>query len=53
MKRYADVPMDLADACLVHMADVLGKGTILTLDGDFKIFRWRRRRAFDLLIPLG
>jgi predicted nucleic acid-binding protein len=50
MKRYASVPMDLADACLVHLADVLVTGTILTLDSDFGVYRWRRRRSFELLI---
>ena len=39
MKRYARVPMDLADACLVALADVVGTGRILTLDGDFRIYR--------------
>ena len=50
MKRYARVPMDLADACLVSLADQLGTGRILTLDGDFLIYRWRRTRSFELLI---
>jgi predicted nucleic acid-binding protein len=50
LRRYADQPMDLADACLVRLADLLGTGRILTLDGDFRVYRWRRRRAFDLLV---
>ncbi|TMQ20448.1 MAG: PIN domain-containing protein [Deltaproteobacteria bacterium] len=50
MKRYARVPMDFADACLVQLADELGTGRILTLDSDFRIYRWRKQRAFDLLI---
>jgi len=50
MKRYARVPMDLADACLVALAEVLGTGRILTLDSDFRIYRWRRTRRFDYLI---
>ena len=50
MKRYARVPMDLADACLVALAESLGTGRILTLDGDFRIYRWRRNRRFDYLI---
>ncbi len=52
MKKYRDVPADFADACLIHMADELGTGDILTLDSDFKHYRWRRNRAFRLLIPL-
>ena len=50
MKRYARVPMDFADACLVVLADALGTGRILTLDGDFRIYRWRRTRAFQMLV---
>ncbi len=50
MKRYASVPMDFADACLVHMADELGTGRILTLDSDFEIYRWRRNKPFELLL---
>jgi predicted nucleic acid-binding protein len=49
MKRYANVPMDLADACLVHLADGLGTGRILTLDRDFGVYRRRRRRPFEVL----
>ena len=50
MKRYSRVPMDFADACLVAMADELGTGRILTLDGDFRVYRWRRTRPFDILV---
>jgi predicted nucleic acid-binding protein len=52
MKKYRDVPMDLADACLVNLADRLETGRILTLDGDFEIYRWRVRRKFQVLITL-
>lgn len=52
MKKYRDVPADFADACLIHMADELDTGDILTLDSDFKHYRWRRNRSFRLLIPL-
>ena len=50
MKRYARVPMDFADACLVALAESVGTGRILTLDGDFRIYRWRRSRRFDYVI---
>lgn len=49
MKRYASVPMDFADACLVHLADELDVGRILTLDGDFAVYRWRKSRPFERL----
>lgn len=52
MKKYRNVPMDLADACLVDLADRLETGRILTLDGDFEVYRWRVRRKFELLVTL-
>ncbi len=52
MRKYQDLPADLADACLVQMADELATGDILTLDSDFRKYRWRRTRPFDLLIDL-
>lgn len=50
MKRYRNVPMDLADACLVHLAGEVGTGRILTLDADFDVYRWRRNRRFERLV---
>ena len=52
LKKYRNVPMDLADACLVDLADQINTGQILTLDSDFEIYRWRSRRKFELLIDL-
>jgi predicted nucleic acid-binding protein len=52
LTKYRDTPADFADACLVQMADELDTGDILTLDSDFTHYRWRRTRAFHLLIPL-
>jgi len=53
MEKYSDTPADLADACLIQMADELDTGDILTLDSDFLHYRWRKNRRFNLLIPLG
>ena len=52
LRKYRDVPMDLADACLVDLADRLDAGRILTLDRDFEIYRWRSRRKFELLVTI-
>ncbi len=52
MRRYADRPMDLADASLVVAAETLGTRTIFTLDrSDFRTYRIRRGHrhvAFEL-----
>ena len=50
MERYADVPMSLADACLVRMADMTGL-PICTMDADFAIYRTHRRRPLTLITP--
>jgi len=52
MRKYSDQPADFADACLIHLADELSTGEILTLDRDFAHYRWRRTRRFNLLIEL-
>jgi predicted nucleic acid-binding protein len=53
LRKYRDVPADFADACLIHLADQLDTGDILTLDGDFRSYRWRRNRPFHLLVNLA
>lgn len=52
IRKYADVPMDFADACLVDMASDYQSGRILTLDADFRIYRWGRNRPFESLLAL-
>lgn len=52
LRHYRNVPMDLADACLVQMADELDTGEILTLDSDFEVYRWRRKRKFHNLLTV-
>ena len=46
MKQYRNLPMDLADATLVALADVLGISKIFTLDHkDFSIYRFKQKKA--------
>ena len=52
MRKYSDLPADFAHACLIHLADELNTGEILTLDRDFAHYRWRKMRRFDLLIDV-
>jgi predicted nucleic acid-binding protein len=50
MHRYADRPMDFADATLVHVAEREGLKTILTIDhDDFEIYRIGRNAKFRIL----
>lgn len=52
MKRYENVPISLADACLVRMSELIPGSVILTLDSDFRIYRKNRNEAIDLIIPV-
>jgi uncharacterized protein len=49
MTKYADRPMDFADAMLVRLAEREGLTTILTVDRDFEIYRIGGRKAFRVL----
>lgn len=49
--RYASVPMSLADACLVRMAETHPQATVLTLDTDFRVYRRSGRLAIPVLMP--
>ncbi len=51
MKTYRNVPMSLADACLVKMAETYPQSSIMTLDSDFIIYRKSRRKTIPLLRP--
>lgn len=46
LKKYKDQGIDLADACLIHLASELRTGDILTLDSDFMVYRWGTNRSF-------
>jgi predicted nucleic acid-binding protein len=49
--KYADLPMDLADASLVILAEELGHGRILSTDQrDFNAYRWKSHKPFENLL---
>ena len=50
MRKYADRPMDLADAALVRVAERDGIRTIFTIDRkDFTVYRLHGRLRFTLV----
>jgi predicted nucleic acid-binding protein len=53
LRKYRDRRVDLADACLICLADEFGSGDILTLDRDFAIYRWARNKPFRMLPNKG
>ena len=46
MQKYSDRPADFADATLVAVADRLGIRNVASVDGDFNIYRYRRKYPF-------
>lgn len=49
--RYADRQPDLADLCLVLLSELHPKHPVITLDGDFHIYRRHEREIIPLLMP--
>ena len=51
LRKYANLPMDLADASLVLLAEHLGHGRILSTDmRDFGAYRWKSRKPFKNIL---
>jgi hypothetical protein len=53
LRRYGNIPMSLADACLVRMAEMQARRSVLTLDADFRIYRMHTRQTIPTLLPPG
>jgi predicted nucleic acid-binding protein len=51
MDKHADVPMGLADACLVRMTEVLPEPVVLTTDTDFRVCRRHGRQVIPCIVP--
>ena len=51
MEKYEEVPMSLADACLVRMSEKLADPVILTTDADFRVYRRHGRQIVPCLTP--
>jgi len=53
LRKYADQPMSLADACLVRMAELNDNCQIFTTDRDFLVYRRKGRSVIPLLAPFA
>ena len=51
MQRYSNVPMDLADACLVRLSEQHRDCYVLTTDSDFRVYRRFGRQVIPLVSP--
>ena len=53
LRKYADQPISLADACLIRMAETSERCRVFTTDRDFKVYRRYGRLIIPLLAPFG
>jgi predicted nucleic acid-binding protein len=51
LRRYASVPMSVADAGLVHLHETIARSFVITCDSDFHVYRRSRGRPIDALVP--
>lgn len=51
MRKYHDVPMAFADACLVRMTEIMADPILLTTDADFRIYRRLGRQTVPCVLP--
>ena len=50
-RRYADRQPDLADLCLIRMSELTPHLPVMTVDGDFHVYRRNRNEMIPLIIP--
>lgn len=53
LERYADVPMDFADACVVRLAEMFPEAKVCTTDGHFRFFRRNGQENIPLIAPFA
>jgi len=51
VRKYQDLPMSLADACLVRMAETHPTAVVLTLDRHFRVYRKHGRQPIPIIMP--
>ena len=51
MEKYGDVPMSVADGCLVRMTETAPEPVLLTTDTDFRIYRRHSRQVIPCVRP--
>jgi len=51
MSKYENVPMSLADGCLVRMSELVDNSVVFTIDSDFRIYRKNGKKEIPLIIP--
>jgi predicted nucleic acid-binding protein len=50
-RSYQNLPMSLADACLVRLAELHPHSRVFTTDSHFRVYRRNKRQLIPLLVP--
>ena len=53
LDRYADTPMDFADACVVRLAELHAGASVCTTDNHFSFFRQNGSEPISVLAPFS
>jgi hypothetical protein len=51
MRKYSNVPMSFADACLVRMSETAQDPVLLTTEDDFRVYRRHSRQVVPCVMP--
>ena len=51
MTKYSNIPISLADACLVRMSEQIDAPLLFTLDRDFRVYRRNGRQMIPIIAP--
>lgn len=51
LRRYRDVPISIADACLIRLSELHPQSSVWTLDEDFRVYRRNGRQTLSLITP--
>lgn len=46
MEKYADLPIDFTDAAIIALCEKLEVRDVASVDGDFRVYRYRNRLTF-------
>ena len=51
INKYNNIPMSMADGCVVRMVEQISGSVVFTLDSDFKIYRKNNRKIIPTIMP--
>jgi predicted nucleic acid-binding protein len=51
MRKYANVPISVADASIIRMSEIMAEPIVLTTDADFRVYRRHGRQVVPCAMP--